>query len=178
MTHYSFNHFIQELEHGIPRAQKPMDLIHTTAQGLQKLLGNDYLFEKHFIRALRDGYTDGNVYESPEHGFIVQVFGWAPGVQTPVHDHQTWGVMGVYQNQLKITEYGLKKTEHPGVFDINPTQEYLAERGSISYVLAPEDEIHHIQNVSEHYSVSIHVYGKKIEDYHIYDLEEGQIRRA
>ena len=178
MTHYSFNHFIQELEYGIPRAENPMDYIHTTAQALQKLLGNDYLFEKDYLRALRDGYTDGQVYESPEHGFVVKVFGWAPGVQTPIHDHQTWGVMGIYQNQLKVTEFDLEKTDAPGVYDIQTKQEYVAERGAIAYLLSPEDEIHHVQNIGDDYALSIHIYGKEITDYHIYDIEEGQIRRA
>lgn len=177
MAHYSFNHFIGELEHGIPHANSQMDIIHTVAQSMQKLLGNDYLFENEYIRALRKGWTDGKIYESEHHKFVIYAFGWSPGVETPIHDHLTWGVMGIYLNQLQITEFSLEATDQKGVYDLQSKDKYIADRGSIAYIISPEDEIHHITNPSSDFSLSIHVYGHELSEYNVFDLEEGKITR-
>jgi 3-mercaptopropionate dioxygenase len=178
MTHYDLNHFVRELEAHLPAAQDQMQAVQTVAGAMQKLLSNDQLFSADFVRALREGQTDGQVYHSPNLDFIVQVFGWNPGSETPIHDHETWGVMGIYAAELEIREYDLKPTGQAGQFDLDQKAHYRAGRGAISYIVTPQDEIHHISNPGSEYALSIHVYGNPIGSYHQFDLENGRITRV
>lgn len=175
MSHYGFDHFATELEHLVPRYNNQQELVGKIVPAMQKLLSNEQLLNNDFVKALIDGHGDGRVYTSPEHRFFVQVFAWPPGCNTPIHDHNTWGVMGVYHNQLKVTEFDAAYTDDPGRFDLQPKDQYIAERGMISVLTCPHDEVHHIENPSSDYSYSIHVYGDELNDTHSFDSETGRV---
>ncbi len=169
MSHYSFDHFAAELEHVVPRFDDQRELVGRVVPAMQKLLSNQQLLNRDFVRALMDGHTDGRVYTSPVNRFFVQVFVWPPGCKTPIHDHNTWGVMGVYHNKLKVSEFAADYTYEPGRFDLELKDQYVADRGMISVLTCPDDEVHHIENPTEDYSYSIHVYGDELNDTHSFD---------
>ncbi|PIQ25201.1 hypothetical protein COW36_23110 [bacterium (Candidatus Blackallbacteria) CG17_big_fil_post_rev_8_21_14_2_50_48_46] len=178
MSHYDFNHFVRELEAHLPAAHRQEQSVQIVAGAMQKLLSNEHLLSSEFIQSLQLGQTDGQVYHSPNLDFVVQVFGWPVGVETPIHDHETWGVMGIYAQQLEIREYDLVPTAQVGSFDLRQKAHYRAGRGAISYLLSPQDEIHHISNPGPDYAISIHIYGNPIRGYHQFDPEAGQIKRV
>lgn len=178
MSHYDINHFIRELEWGLPSQDEQKQKVNLVIGAMQKLLSNSQLFSPQFIDDLCNGKSSDLLYHSSEENFVVHAFVWPSGVYTPIHDHETWGVMGVYQNQLHVTEYDLNPMGEPGQYDLVERQNYPANRGAISYLLQNEDEIHHVMNKGEDLAISIHVYGKPIDDYNIFDPEAGQIRRA
>lgn len=177
MSHYGLNRFTMELEHLVPRYSNQQDLVNAIVHSMQKLLSNPQVLEKDFVAALTAGLIDGRVYTSPEHGFFVQIFAWPPKCETPVHDHNTWGVMGVLSNRLQVTEYQLYP-KPDGSQHLEQKDRFLAEQGSIVCLTFPDDEIHHIMNPSDHLSLSVHVYGAELENTHVFDLENGQIRPA
>lgn len=176
MSNYNFSQFIHELETGLPGIQEQRATVAVVVNALQKLLNNQYLLDSEFVTALARGQTDGKIYHSPSLDFIIQVFGWPPGAHTPIHDHRTWGVMGIYMHTLEIREYALQPTAHPGRYELQQKAQYQAGPGSIAYVLSPEDEIHHISNPGPDYAISIHVYGHPLRNYHEFDPENGWIR--
>lgn len=179
MSHYTLGRFCQELEQFLPRCEGQQDaILKTVIQGMQKLLSNPDLLDPDFVGALKAGHTDGRVYTSPEQGFFVQVFAWPPGVETPVHDHNTWGVMGILENQLAVTEYQMLPTDTEGQFQLKELDRFNAGPGAIVYVSMPDAEIHHIRNPTEAYSFSVHIYGAELENTHVFDLESGQVRSA
>lgn len=178
MSHYDLNHFVRELEARLPQAQDQLQAVQVVSGAMQKMLSNDYLLDPEFVRALRQGQTDNQIYHSQGLDFVVQVFGWHPGSETPIHDHDTWGVMGIYAEELAIREYALVPTGQAGQFDLDEKAHYRAGRGAISYLLSPQDEIHHISNPGPNYALSIHVYGKPLQGYHEFDLENGRITRV
>lgn len=178
MSHASLNRFITEVEHWVPRAQSQQECVQGVIRSLQKVMSNPELLPQDLRRAIQDGHHDGRVYTSPENKFFVQFFVWPPHAKTPVHDHNTWGVMGILHNQLEITEYHLKPTEQNGRYDISEKDNYVAGPGSIAYVTYPDDEIHLVQNPSDDYSYSLHIYGDELDHTHVFDLESGEIRPA
>lgn len=171
MSHYGFDRFIAELEHIVPRSSHQHELVQRLVPSMQKLLSNEALLPHDFLRALIAGHHDGRVYTSPEHGFFVQVFAWSPGANTPVHDHKTWGLMGIYQNQLEITEYFVHQQPETGTQELELKQRFNAGRGMIACVTSPDDEIHDVRNPSQDYSFSIHVYGAELHQTDYYDSE-------
>ena len=100
MNEYNFNHFIDDLETYASSTHSYPDMIRSTIRSMQLLIDNPDLLTSEDMNYLLSGNTR-KIYQSPHHGFVVLVFGWHPGSVTPIHDHNTWGVMGIYQNQLQ-----------------------------------------------------------------------------
>ncbi len=110
---------------------------------------------------------------------VVQI-ATVPGLQSPVHNHNMWAVIGVYEGE----EYNAFFEEKNG--ELAQTGEKLLKTGDVA-VLAPET-IHAINNPIEQKSNAIHVYGgnlvsregrsmwnprtKEQEDYEIGQLSE------
>lgn len=177
MSHYGFDRLIMELEHHVPRHSEQKPLVAAIVQSMQKLMSSLELSPE-FVESIKSGQRDGRIYTSPENGFFVQVFHWPAGVKTPVHNHNTWGVMGILHNQLHVTEYSLTALEAEGQFDVSQTHDYQAQRGAIIYLTAPDDEIHQIVNDSEHESLSVHIYGAEMQGTLNFDLEAGRVYAA
>lgn len=177
MSHYGFDRLIRELEHHVSQHSEQKSLVAAIAQSMQKLISSLELSSK-FVEAIKAGQTDGRIYTSPEHGFFVQVFHWPAGVKTPIHNHNTWGVMGILHNQLHVTEYSMTALETPGQFDVSAKDDYQAQRGAIIYLTAPDDEIHQIVNDSDQESLSVHIYGAEMQGTLNFDLEAGRVYAA
>ncbi len=175
---FNFNNFVQELEGIVSSADSYKSIIDASSHSMRKLLANNYLLDDVFINGLLEGSEDCTIYKSDLNNFIVQVFVWEGWAQTPIHDHDTWGIMGIYRNQLKVTEYVLKQLDQHGSYHLDQTQTMVVEPGAVCYLIPPDEEIHQIVNPTDQLSVSIHVYGKTIEEYNIYDLENDKIIRV
>ena len=175
---YGFDQFIAEAEYIVPRSRNQHELVQQLLPSMQKLLNNELLLPGDFIQALVHNQTDGRIYTSPQNGFFVQVFAWTPGSSTPVHDHNTWGIMGVFHNKLQITEFAVQSTAEPGVFHLHPKGKHLAGPGMIATITSPDDEIHHVENPTDSYSFSIHVYGAELDGTHVFDFDTGRFTRS
>lgn len=170
---YNFSNFNQDLEQIVDSSDNYQSLITRGIDVMHKLISNQELIDKDWLERIMDGQDSNTVYKSDKNKFVVQIFPWWPGSTTPVHDHETWGLMGIYQNSLKVAEYSYKNGES------NPTvtQDYIAKKGDVCYLIPPDEDIHQIENITNDISVSIHVYGKNIDQYNIYDLENSEILR-
>jgi predicted metal-dependent enzyme (double-stranded beta helix superfamily) len=85
---------------------------------------------------------------------------WRPGDRATAHNHETWGVIGVIDNEIEETRYrvtdagaGRAKLEVTSVTRYRP--------GEVS-CLVPGDEVHAMYNPTGRDTVEIHVYGKDL----------------
>jgi predicted metal-dependent enzyme (double-stranded beta helix superfamily) len=74
-----------------------------------------------------------------------------PGVETPVHDHLAWGLVGLYRG-----------TQEEEIFDPGGGSFALAERrtlepGDFYVLIPPRNDIHRVRTTSVETSVSIHL---------------------
>jgi len=80
------------------------------------------------------------------------------GVQTPIHDHLAWGLIGVYRGIQDETIY--RRTDD-GSDESHATlavaRRQTVTRGEFYALLPPLDDIHYVKTVSETASVSIHL---------------------
>jgi predicted metal-dependent enzyme (double-stranded beta helix superfamily) len=90
---------------------------------------------------------------------------------TPVHDHLTWGLVGVVSGCEVETPYAYID----GV--LCPLEPIRNEPGAISHVIPPDQEIHSIFNPLNRPSISVHVYGADLADLprHWYDVSANQV---
>lgn len=166
---YTFSNFAGDLENIVDTSNSYQSLIDRGIEIMRKLIANPELIDKEQLVLINEGQIDNTVYKSEKNNFIVQIFTWYPHCETPIHDHNTWGLMGIYQNGLRVAEYNFKNN------NLTETQNYIAEQGDVCYLIPPDEEIHQISNTTDDMSISIHVYGKTIDEYNIYDLENGEI---
>ena len=98
----------------------------------------------------------------PLERFSVVSFVWGPGQRTPVHNHMTWGLVGMLRGEEVST------TMLPGA----PMRQGQVDRlrpGEVICVEPGAEDIHVVENAfADRTSISIHVYGANI----------GAIRRS
>jgi predicted metal-dependent enzyme (double-stranded beta helix superfamily) len=87
-----------------------------------------------------------------------------PGVETPVHDHLAWGLVGSYDGAR--TEEFYRRTDD-GETDVGPVDlEHLRteemREGDFDELVAPSNDIHQVRTSSGVPSVSVHLLGADV----------------
>ena len=91
--------------------------------------------------------------------FNVTAVVWRPGDRAAAHNHETWGVIGVIENEIEETRY--RVTEGRGRGRVEVKRVIRHGPGAVSR-LVPGDEVHGMHNPTERDTVEIHVYGKDL----------------
>ncbi len=76
-----------------------------------------FLEPQHY-RSDPDGYTRNLIRDDPDHGLSLYALVWRPGQWTPVHDHGSWGVVGIVEGVLEERSY-LRVSPEGGDQDID-----------------------------------------------------------
>lgn len=120
------------------------------------------------------------LYNHPENKFSITATVFDTGYNTTVHNHRTWGLIGVYHGEEREERYKrLDDGARPGYAQLRPAGVVVNTPGSgITHLIDPEEDIHRIYNLSPHPSLSIHVYGKDLagQPREQFDLETGEIK--
>ena len=92
--------------------------------------------------------------------FNVTAVSWRPGDRAGAHNPETWGVIGVIDNEIEETRYRVTETggerarlERLSVKRYGP--------GAVSQ-LVPGDEVHAMFNPTQRDTLEIHVYGRDL----------------
>ena len=177
MTEYGLDAFIEDSRGAATPACSAADCVDRIAPLMRKLLigGLDFLDDSH-RRSDPDHYARNAVHLSPDGSFSLFALVWRPGQWTPVHDHGTWGVVGVVDGVL--AERGYQRTDG----DDDRGEGIVLERGGMvmlppgavtSFVPNP-DHIHMTGvDADAEPCLSLHLYGRVLSDFHIYDVAAG-----
>ena len=105
-------------------------------------------------------------WDAPDKTFSLQVFVWPPGTRTMIHDHSSWGAYAcaagtVFEERYERLDDG-SRFEHAR---LERTWElaWSPEDGA-STVLPGNRGIHSVGNPYEETSVSVHLYGPRLEE--------------
>lgn len=132
----------------------------TVADALRDLLAEGFTLPESHMAAHPDHYVMYPVYVDPQERFSIAAAVWNVGQSTPVHGHETWGVVGIYQGIEH--EYRYFKPKHPG----EPLQRKEADLswtpGSVTVCCTTDDDIHEVACGSDIPCIGIHVYGTNI----------------
>jgi len=80
------------------------------------------------------------------------------GATTPVHDHQAWGLIGLYRGRQGETVYKrLDDGADPDRADLEVVVDQEVETGEFFALLPPDGDIHKVTTISAEPSVSIHL---------------------
>jgi 3-mercaptopropionate dioxygenase len=108
-----------------------------------------------------DTYRQHLLHVSPDRRLSVVALVWLPGQTTPIHDHVSWCVVGVYRGVEREERYDL--VEAGGRRYLRPAGCVLAPRGHIETLVPPDGDIHSVTAAGRETAISIHVYGADIE---------------
>src|SRR5438094_925580 len=90
---------------------------------------------------------------------------WGPGDNAKAHNHDTWGMVGVVENEIQETRFRRKDNGSNSEYaDLEVSAVLKNQAGMVSCLIAPDDDIHEMNNVTARDTVEIHVYGKDLTD--------------
>jgi len=114
------------------------------------------------------------LHEEADHTIAIFVVTWAPGEETPPHDHRTWAVIAGLEGQE--TQHWWRRLDDGAVEGVARIERSASERIDAATVLTMgSDAIHSLHNDSGGLSVTLHVYGVNVDytDRRKYDAQAG-----
>jgi 3-mercaptopropionate dioxygenase len=183
MTHSEIAAFIDACRGISGRIDDPADCVIAIAPLMQRLAGRaDEFLQPDHCRSDPAHYARNAIYICPTGNLSLFALVWRPGQWTPVHDHGSWGVVGVVgvvRGMLEERAYmsadgeiaadsGIR-LKRGGIVLLNP--------GAVSTFVPNPDHIH-MTGVPEdrEMCVSLHLYGRNMDSFHIYDVAAGTRR--
>lgn len=114
------------------------------------------------------------LHVDPAGRFSIASAVWDVGQGTPVHGHETWGVVGIHSGVEVETRY--RKPTVPDVpLEAEGTEEWGA--GQVTVCCTTDDDVHQVRCGGDQPVVGIHVYGADIGTLprRSYDPETGAV---
>ena len=152
-------------------------IVEVGAKLLGELVKHDDWLPESAAKAPPHGYAQNLLWCDPFERFCVVSFVWAPKANTPVHDHEMWGLVGM----LRGSETSLAFTRDSETGVLVPGELSKLEPGDVEVLVPaprnPKGDIHQVTNaLDDRGSISIHVYGGNIGAVrrHTFDVKTGQ----
>lgn len=124
---------------------------------LEALVAHDDWLPEPYAKANPDRYQQYLLYCDPQDRFCVVSFVWGPGQDTPIHNHTTWGLVGMLRGSEVSQSYSVQDGK-----PVAGETEQL-DPGEVVMVSPDIGDIHKVWNARENEaSISIHVYGGDI----------------
>lgn len=133
------------------------------------------------LRSSAAGYTRNLVQTTPDGSLSLYAMVWLPGQWTPVHDHGSWGVVGIVEGVLEERSYVRVSADRDADADIELVRggTLLLRAGGVTSFLPDPDHIHVTGAPAERSRVvSLHLYGRTMCDYNVYDVAAGTRQRV
>ena len=155
----------------------PADCVQTIAPLMARLIAyaGSFLTDKHY-RSDPAHYARNAIHLAPGQNLSLYALVWLPGQWTPVHDHGSWGVVGVVEGTLEERAYIPADgdiTRDTGIRLRRGGMVLLPPGGVTTFVPNP-DHIHKTGVAADRSRVvSLHLYGRMMNSFHVYDVEHG-----
>lgn len=176
MSNSALNKFLSNVKEIVRAGHSPADNVEQIVPLMHDLLLGDqsFLRPEHF-RAEAEHYARNAIYIDDEDLISLYALVWQPGQWTPVHDHGTWGVVGVHEGMLEERSF-MFANKHPGAalqdIDLVKGSVVRLPQNSVTSFVPNPDHIHVSGNPStDKRVVSLHLYGNAMAGFHIYDRE-------
>jgi predicted metal-dependent enzyme (double-stranded beta helix superfamily) len=168
------NQFITDSEEVVANASGEANTLRSLKPLLQLLLQAE-ISERVFIPR-DDKYAMNLIHMPKDQSFSVIGAVWQPKQTTPIHDHLTWALVGVYEGEEEETLYRrIDDGADPKIARLERVSQRVNRKGDISVLSSAG--IHRVDNPKNIPARSIHVYGRDIgsTERHTYDPVTGKI---
>jgi predicted metal-dependent enzyme (double-stranded beta helix superfamily) len=159
----------------------PADCVLAVAPLMLELLeGASTFLEPQHFRTDPTHYARNLIYAAPDKSLSLYALVWLPGQWTPIHDHGSWGVVGVLEGVLEERAYVRLSPDRAADHDIDLVRGgvVLLGKGAVTSFVPNPDHIHVTGVPSERgRAVSLHLYGRTMTNFNIYDPATRSRRR-
>lgn len=180
-SEYTIETFIHDAENVIASANGDRErVVHELTPLVERVVWDDALFDERYRAEPENGRPRYLYHSAPDGSLQVYVVEFAPGMPTPVHDHVTWGLIGICGGEQRTARYSRtddgSNHEHANLELIS---DEVLSRGAV-YPLLPPDDIHRIETVGASPSYSLHVLGVDLgrQKRNIYDPDTGAVTQV
>ena len=168
--------FVRSIEEVLDKRPADQVIIKSVSSYTERLCGGNGWLDERFRQGTPDRYNRHLLHKDPRNRFIILSLVWQPGQTTPIHDHSCWGVMGIVENSLEEVCYSrLDDGSRPDYCELEELSRKELSRGEVSYLLPPHEEIHRIGNTSKRPTISLHVYGRDLDEINVFDQASGKV---
>ena len=181
MTSSALTDFIAQATARSRKQSDPADCVLALAPLMLDLIEQAHAFlEPQHYRSNSTGYTRNLIFDAPDQTLSLYSIVWLPGQWTPVHDHGSWGVVGVIEGILEERSYVRLSPDRGADEEIDLARggTVLLRHGAVTSFVPNPDHIHVTGVPPERpRAVSLHLYGRTMSDFHIYDVGARTRRR-
>jgi len=158
---YSLREFILDLERIVGDGRSPAKITAEAKPLLANLLREPDCLEAKFKKRGATAYGRYMLHRAAH--FNVTAVVWGPGDNAKAHNHDTWGLVGVVENEIQETRFRRKDDgSKPDYAELEVTAVLKNGAGMVSCLVPPDNDIHEMSNVTNRDTVEIHVYGKDL----------------
>jgi predicted metal-dependent enzyme (double-stranded beta helix superfamily) len=153
--------FIDEVGLVVSSSDDQYEITQRVAPMLSALLARGYRLPPEVIRPSSERHVTYPLYIAPDDSWSLASVVWNVGQRTPVHGHETWGVVGIYSGAEREIRY-LKPDASAAAGALTSAGEHVWERGQVTVCCTTDDDVHAVAAVGDEPTVGIHVYGGNI----------------
>ena len=159
----------------------PADCVIALAPLMMELVdGAASFMQPQHYRSCETGYSRNLIFDAPDDSLSLYALVWLPGQWTPVHDHGSWGVVGIVEGVLEERSYVRLSPDRGADTDIDLARggTVLLRQGAVTSFVPKPDHIHVTGVPSDRgRAVSLHLYGRTMCNFNIYDVPARSRRR-
>ncbi len=152
---YRLYRFLTELEDILEREPDDALRVQAIVPLVRKLLISSYWLQmEHKPPSEKTGWSVNFLYREHEYPITVQMVVWAPGSESKIHNHATWGIVAIVGGQEKNT-FWRQQPESPK--DIESAGEQMLYPGDI--IGFTGNAVHKVAPIGDEPTVSFNLYG-------------------
>jgi len=156
--------FVANVRETIARSGSPAEAVEAIRPAFSRLLAQGGWLPEEYRRPVPDSGMGGGIgqwllFRSSERDLALFALVVPPGSETPVHDHLTWGLVGLYEGEQEETVFARRDEEAPVAEreELSVKLRRVVKRGDFYPLLPPTDDVHRVRTISPETSVSIHL---------------------
>jgi predicted metal-dependent enzyme (double-stranded beta helix superfamily) len=162
---YELSSFTEDLDKVVTEERDRYGaIVRRTEPLLKRLISDKSWLAARFCEPRAQGSVQYVLYRSSNFGYVITSVVFSPGYRTKIHDHGTWGLVGVWRGEER--EERFRRTGDgaaSGYTKLSLQKTVVNTEGSISHLVQPDEEIHRIETISSYPSCSIHIYGSDLD---------------
>lgn len=161
MARHALQTFIDDVGLVVASGDDQYEITKRIAPLLSALLAGGYRLPPEFVRPSPDRHLTYPLHIAPDGSWSLASVVWNVGQRTPVHGHETWGVVGIYSGAEREIRYVKPDAAAEGK-PLTPAGEHTWHRGEVTVCCTTDDDVHAVTAVGDEPTIGIHVYGGNI----------------
>lgn len=159
--HPDLKRFIREVYDLVQQKKDEETTTKEILQLMKPLLTTEGIIDEKYMQPGQDSDRLYKLYVAPDESFSIGSAVWDKGQCTPIHDHGTWGVIGVIQGVEIETHYHRPKENKIG--PLKSKEVHILKKGEALICCTSDEDVHDVRSgyVGEP-CVGLHVYGGDI----------------